>query len=471
METLYGLIANDIEHRINSGLLKKGDKLPSLRTLCKQKSISMNTAIKAYNTLEDAGLIEPRPKSGYIVAYTQHRPLRTLVKSTQPKVIKRANNMNEIMNSMMENFDMTETRLSSALLSPQFVPIDKLNYSIRKACKKLNNSGVSYNSKESPTLKTQISKRALLWNGALQADDIISTAGSIDALSFCLMTLTEKGDTIAVESPVWFGILRLAHTLGLNVIEIPTNPVYGIEVGALEKQMKQNKIKLCILISNFSNPLGCCIPEENKKAIVTLAEHYNVPIIEDDVYSDLFFGEKRPLNCKTFDESGIVLWIGSFSKTLVSGYRVGWLAPGKFKSEIEKTKLFHTLYTGTILHEAVGLFLESGGYEQYLKKVRTVLNNNCKNLQHCIHDYFPHETAFTNPQGGMNLWIEFSQDFDALELYNKAVQNKISITPGRIYTLQNQYNNCIKLSFGMKWNDTTEKSFIKLGKIAKEIAK
>ncbi len=162
-----------------------------------------------------------------------------------------------------------------------------------------------------------------------------------NSISLALSVIARKGDTIAVESPVYFGILQLANSMGLRVLELPTNPVTGIEPDALRKVLPQ--INLCLLISNFSNPLGSCMPDEHKKEVVQMLAEYNIPLIEDDLYGDVFFGHSRPKPCKAFDEKGLVLWCGSVSKTLAPGYRVGWIAPGKFKDAVIRQKHIHLI--------------------------------------------------------------------------------------------------------------------------------
>ncbi len=463
-ELLYLQIANSIEYQIKSEVIKVGDKLPSLRTVANEKGVSITTVQQAYYELESRGLIESRPKSGYYVSYA-HKGFRNLPSTSQPIMAKKGDKVEDIMTVVIQNFEKAQTYLSSASLSPELVPIAKLNKSLVTATRTLKDSGVSYSKIGSIKLKTQIAKRSISWGGKLQPDDIITTGGSIDAISFCLLTLTKRGDTIVVESPVYFGILRLAQSLGLHVIELPTHPVTGIEVDALKKVIERKKITLCILITNFSNPMGSCMPDENKKAVVKLMEKHNIPLIEDDLYADLYFGNHRPTSCKTYDESGIVLWCGSFSKTLVSGYRVGWVAAGKFKEQVDKTKLFHSMYSSTITHEAIGNFLEVGRYENHLRKTRQILHRNSLQFLRCISEYFPDDTKVTHPLGSMNLWIELNKKSDALELYNKAIANKISITPGRMYTLQNQYNNCFKLSYGMLWTEKIEAALKLLGKL------
>lgn len=464
-ELLYLQLAENIEHQIKNDVLKVGDKLPSLRSISKEKGVSLSTSQQAYFELENRGLIESRPQSGYYVSYV-HKSMNNLPSISQPIMAKKGDKVEDIMTAVIQNFEKAEIYLSSASLSPELVPIAKLNKSLLTATRTLKDSGVGYSKIGSLKLKTQIAKRSLSWGGKLQADDIITTGGSIDSISFCLLTLTKRGDTIVVESPVYFGILRLAQSLGLHVIELPTHPITGIEVDALKKIIERKKITLCILITNFSNPMGSCMPDEHKKAVVNLLEMHNIPLIEDDLYADLYYGKQRPTSCKTYDESGIVLWCGSFSKTLVSGYRVGWVAPGKFKNQVDRTKLFHSMYSSTITHEAIGNFLEVGRYEDHLRKTRQILHRNSLQFLRCVNEYFPDDTKVSRPTGSMNLWVELNPKLDAIELYNKAIAYKISITPGRMYTLQNQYNNCFKLSYGMLWNENIENALKLLGKLA-----
>lgn len=463
-ELLYLQLANSIEYQIKNSVLKIGEKLPSLRTIAREKGMSISTIQQAYLELEGRGLIEPRPQSGYYVSYIP-KSLHSLPSVSQPIIAKKSDKVVDIMSAVIHNFEKAEIYLSSASLAPEYVPIAKLNKSVVAATRSLKDGGVGYSKVGSVKLKTQIAKRSISWGGNLQADDIITTGGSIDSISFCLLALTKRGDTIVVESPVYFGVLRLAQSLGLHVIELPTHPVTGIEVDSLKNVIEKKKVRLCVLISNFSNPMGCCMPDDNKKEVVRLMEKHNIPLIEDDLYADLYFGKHRPTSCKTYDESGIVLWCGSFSKTLVSGYRVGWIAPGKFKDRVEKTKLFHSMYSSTITHEAIGHFLEAGRYEDHLRKTRQILHRNSLQFLRCINTYFPDDTKVTRPEGGMNVWLELGKRKDALEIYNKAISNKISITPGRMYTLQNQYNNCFKLSYGMHWNEKTEDALMLLGKL------
>jgi DNA-binding transcriptional MocR family regulator len=255
--------------------------------------------------------------------------------------------------------------------------------------------------------------------------------------------------------------------LGLFVLEIPTHPITGMDLDALKKVIP--KIKVCLVVSNFSNPLGSLMPEENKKELVTMMEEHDIPIIEDDIYGDVYFGDSRPKPCKAFDKTGNVLWCGSVSKTLAPGYRVGWVAPGKYLEKITNLKLIHSVSSTTITQEAIAHFLENGRYDNHLKKLRRTLATNCLHFKRAIADYFPKNTRVSNPQGGFILWIELDPKIDTALLYDKTMEYNISIAPGRMFTLQDQYHNCMRLSYGLQWSEHIESKLKKLGKIIKKM--
>ncbi|MCD9576361.1 PLP-dependent aminotransferase family protein [Flavobacterium soyae] len=464
---LYLQFADVIENQIKSGLLSVGDKLPSIREVCAETGYSMSTVSKAYYEVESRSLIESRPQSGYYVSNISARIIAEPSASTPiltVENIEREDLVDLVYGDMRKK---NLTMLSLGFPSNELLPIAKLNKGMVQAMRQLPNSGTSYEEIQgNSNLRKEIARWSFTWGGSLTEEHIITTPGCISAISDCLLTLTKPGDTIITESPVYFGILQLASSLGLYVMELPTNMTTGIELEAVKKTLAANKVKACVLMSNFSNPSGSMMPNEHKKEIVRLMDFYNVPLIEDDIHGDLYFGASRPTNCKTYDESGIVLCCSSVSKSLAPGYRVGWVSPGKFKKEVLRTKLYHTISSPTITHEVVGDFLKNGRYENHLRKIRQILNRNCNNYINTVLESFPAGTKVSQPQGGFFLWVELDQKIDTAAFYHLALKHNISIAPGRIFSFQNQFSNCMRLSFGLPWSNELRESIRTLGRLA-----
>ena len=346
------------------------------------------------------------------------------------------------------------------------LPIAKLNKGVISTVRKLDDGGTSYETVQgSVNLRRMVAKWSMEFGGQLTEDDLVTTSGTMNAIFNCLMAVTKPGDTLAIETPVYFGTLQIAKSLGLNVIEIPSHPITGIDLDALKKVLP--KIDVCCFITNFSNPLGSLMPEEHKKELVKMLTESNIPLIEDDLYGNLFFGTTRPKPCKAFDEAGIVMWCSSVSKTVAPGYRVGWVAPGKFKEKIIRQKLLQTISTPILYQEVIADFMEHGRYDHHLRTFRNKLYANCLQYQQAIEDYFPDNTKISQPQGGFVLWLELDKKIDTAALYDTAIRQNISFAPGRMFTLQNQYNNCMRLNFALEWNDKLHFELQKLGRIVK----
>lgn len=461
---LYVEISNNIAKLIKNGVLKTGQRLPSVRMLCREHGISMNTAKRVFLELEGQSLIESKPQSGYFVSRLSYQKL-PLPEVSKPSQGNNSKEPEELIRKVYANMGNTDlTLFSIGVPSDELLPLAKLNKEMMHAIRELRDNGTGYEQLQgNEKLRRMIAARSLYWGGSLHENDLVTTAGGMNALSFCMMALGKPGDTIAMESPCYPGILQLAGSLGLKVLELPTHPTTGIEMEALKKIIP--KINLCLLVPNFNTPLGSCMPDEHKKEVVELLAKHGIPLIEDDIYGDLYFGTQRPKCCKSFDKDGTVLWCSSVSKTLAPGYRVGWIAPGRYKEQILKLKLVHAISSPAITQEAVANFLKSGRYENHLRKLRQTLQNNHQYYINAIAEYFPEGTKTSRPQGGLTLWVEFDKKINTTELYDRAIKQKISIAPGRMFTLQNQFGNCMRLSIGLPWSEEIQQKLKLLGRL------
>ncbi|MEO4006541.1 MULTISPECIES: PLP-dependent aminotransferase family protein [unclassified Flavobacterium] len=465
-EALYQKIARTIAEQIQSETLQQGDKLPSIRSAQKLYNVSINTVKLAYLELESHSLIEPRPKSGYFVSQTSQRKLAlpsvTRIKATEKK--ETAQDLVDKVFGTIANEDVTQFALG--IPGKNFLPLAKLNKAIIKAVKDRDDSATSYEPVQgSEHLRREIAKWALVLEGKITEEDLVITSGAINAIYNGLMAVTKPGDAVAIETPAYFGVLRAIQLLGLRAIEVPTHPVLGVDLDALKEILPQ--VAACCFVTNFNNPMGFQMPDENKKELVRLITHYNVPLIEDDIYGNLFFGAERPKPCKYYDEAGLVMWCGSVSKTMAPGYRVGWVAPGQFKDKIIRQKIGQTVCSPSLFPDVIAHFLEHGRYDHHLRTFRQKLYANYLQIQRAVETYFPDNTKISQPKGGFMLWLELDKRICTEDLYEQALKQKMNFAPGRMFSQYNQYNNCMRLNYAMEWTDRVENDLKKLGTMVK----
>jgi DNA-binding transcriptional MocR family regulator len=463
----YLSISDSLEQQIIQQVLKPGEKLPSVRTLSKQHSISVSTVLQAYYHLEGKGLIDSRPQSGYYVRYNPLRfPAKVTKSAPEPEITTK--DVETIIGEVYDDFSQQNVmQFSLSVPASSLLPLAPLNKAMMNALRTLPANGTQYEQVQGNSLlRRQVARRSLEWGGQLQGDDLVTTAGCMNAISYCLMAITKPGDTIAVESPVYFGTLRFARSLGLNVLELPTDPDTGVDPDDVKRALTRHDIKACFFVTNFSNPTGYCMPDAQKEALVRLLSHHGIPLIEDDLYGDVYFGKTRPRPCKSFDDEGNVLWCSSVSKTLAPGYRVGWVAPGKYLKKVKQLKLYHSITTATAQQEAVAGFLATGRYEHHLRQLRQTLHANSLRFREAIGTYFPKGVKMSDPRGGFILWLELDKQTDTYLLFREAMQHKISFAPGTMFSLHDRYQNCLRLSYGMPWTAEVDKALKLLGKLA-----
>ena len=453
----YQQIARQVGNKLRTGVLREGDKLPSVRLLSQELGVSINTVQQAYYVLEAEGLVEARPQSGYYARTTRERLGQVPRRSAPQAQVPQASLPDQeplLVRLMRQQREPGWLPFSLSVPAPALLPIHKLTKAFQQALRELPHGGTGYDQiAGNLALRRQIARYALFWGGQLTDAEIITTEGCTAALTLCLKTVAQPGDTIAVESPVYFGILQTLHSLGLTALELPTDPLTGIDLDVLEGHMRAGAVQACLLVPNFSNPLGCCMPTAHKQRLVQLLETYQLPLIEDDLYGDLHFGPERPRPCKAFDRQGLVLWCGSVSKTLAPGYRVGWVAPGRYYDALLQIKRYQAGFSPGITQQAVATFLANGRYELHLRRLRQTLKSNCQRYQQTIRRHFPPGTRISEPQGGFTLWVEVDSAIDTIVLADRLAPDQISIMPGRLFSLQPQYTNCMRLSYGLPFDE------------------
>lgn len=453
----YQVLADKFTAMIREGSLLGGDKLPSVREASRQFSVSPSTVFKAYYQLEDRGLIRARQRSGYYVSENIGTVLPEPSRS-KPQLVSSEVSINELVFSVLDSIRATATvPLGTAFPSHELFPLDQLSNSLAKANRSAKFIDTAVNVAPGyKALRRMIAVRYRTVGIDVSADDIIITNGAMEGLTLALQAVTRPGDTVAIESPGFYAALQTIERLHLKAIEIPMHPQDGADLDALAKMLKTQQIKACWLMSNFQNPLGSSMPDVNKQALVGLLGQYDIPLIEDDVYGELYFGKHYQAPLKTYDKKGLVIHCSSFSKTLAPTYRVGWTLAGRYYEKIRRAKLMTTLSTALPVQMALADYLNRGSYDKHLRQLRQLLEDQQRQMAASIAEHFPAGTKVSRPQGGYFLWVEFPSGIDALTLYKLALERDILIAPGPIFSINGDYQHCIRLNYGQPMGRVAE---------------
>ncbi|MEA5115572.1 MAG: PLP-dependent aminotransferase family protein [Geobacteraceae bacterium] len=464
---MYERIAERIAKLIRKGTYRTGERIPSVRNLSSQMKVSISTVVKAYFHLENRGLIEARPQSGY---YVRHQPVQAAAEQEHAlaPAIPTLVSVNELVMMVMRdarNPDLAPLGLAAP--NPENLPVDKLNRILSNVARRNRNQGISYDFPPGcERLRVQLAQRALRAGCSLTPDQIVTTSGCLEAVLLSLKVVCRPGDTVAIETPIFYNLLQVIESLNLKALEIPTHPVTGMSLSALRYAIDQTTVHACLAIPNYNNPLGSCMPDEKKMELVKLLAKHNIPLIENDVYGDLGFSSIRPRIAKSYDKKGLVIHCSSFSKTLAPGYRIGWVVGGRFQEKIERMKAVSNIATATLPQLAIAEFLATGGYDQYLRKIRGIYSRQTALMAQAVTRSFPRGTKVSSPQGGFVLWVEMPEKVDSIKLYEQTLRAGITIAPGQIFSASMKYPNFIRLNSAY-WSKEIEEAIAVIGTLAK----
>ncbi len=459
-------LANEIEIKVLNGEFHAGERLPSLRKIHNESNNSISTVHKAYMELERRGIVEAREKSGFFVSNILHH------RQESPKLVECQKNPQKVRVAKLSH-EMTrqvgKTHLTSvglAIPANDILPLKQFSKIFKSISIEEMDHVFGYDrSMGSLELRRQIAKRTLGVSGRISSEEIIITNGCMDAISLCLRAVAKPGDIIGVETPTYNGFLQLIEQNNMFALELPTNLTEGVEVDKLEEILDSQQVKACLFNPSYQNPLGYVMPNEKREKLVRLMNHKNIPIIEDDVFGELHFEERRPSTLKSFDEKGLVLYCSSFSKTLAPGLRVGWAIPGIFMEQVQELKSNLSLSGSKLNQYLIVQFLKNDSYERQLRFVRNELKKQMSDLIMAVVRYFPKDTRISNPGGGLNLWVQLNDKIDTIELHREALLENILVMPGVLCSVSGRYQNCIRLGCGNPVTRHFEKSIEILGQI------
>lgn len=467
--TRYQKLAEELAEGIRAGVLRPGDRLPSVRQLRRQRGVSPSTIFRAYAELEAQGLVEARARSGYFVR------MRRLLQGAPPEAARPSGRVTPVAISELVFDLLGSTRdadvvpLGSAFPAPGLFPFEALARAGARAMRRLAPTQITGAlTAGDESLRAHLRRRYALNGVSLDADEPIITNGAMEALNLCLQAVTRPGDVVVVESPTFYAALQALERLHLKAVEVATDPAQGVDLDALDTLLQRQKVAACWFMPSFQNPLGALMPHAKKEALVRLLARHGVPLIEDDVYAELHFGARRPLPAKAFDQEGLVLHCSSFSKCLAPGYRVGWAAAGRFGKDVERLKTMTSLASPMPPQLAIAEYLVQGGYERHLRQLRHTLESHHRVARTCIERFFPRGTRMTVPQGGYFVWLELPKGVDALAIHHRAMAQSISTAPGVLFSADRRFSHHLRLNVGHPVDQRVRGALKLLGQWAKE---
>jgi DNA-binding transcriptional MocR family regulator len=461
---------------VAQGVLRAGDRIPSVRKASAHYHVSSATVLAAYAMLEARGLVEARPQSGYYVR-PQFAGAAVLPRGGRVAAAAAPVVVGELAFRILgASRDLATIPLGSAFPSPELFPLRALNRTLAAVARKQEPwQTVTDLPPGNHELRRLIAKRYLEHGYVVGEDEIIITCGAMEALNLGLQAVARAGDIVAVESPAFYAGLQAIERLGMRALEIPTDAATGIDLDALARALQAQAargqpVKACLVMSTFQNPLGATMPEERKRALVALLARHKVPLVEDDVYAELHYGAQHLRAAKAFDTKGMVIHCGSFAKCLAPGYRVGWMAAGRFAARASQLKFMTTLATAVLPQAAIAEFLKYGGYDGHLRRLRHALAQQMQQMHAALAQALPAGARLTRPQGGYMLWVELPAGVDALALFDAALARSISIAPGPIFSGTRRYRNFIRINCGHPWSPAIDGAVKWLGQAASAAA-
>jgi len=462
----YETLASQIKQQIEHGIWQENEKLPSLRKQAQISGYSLMTVLHAYQLLESQGLISSRERSGFIVtAPTRPSSLNNMQAAD-------AVSINDFVYEVLQaSRDPHMFSLGFAYPDPTLYPRQHLNKSIAAAAQQISLTSAMDNFPPgNEELRKIIAKRYAARGMNISPDEIVITAGALEALNLSLQCCTRPGDWVVIESPVFYGAMQALERLGLKVITVAVTPENGLDIAALERAFQNYPVKACWLMSSFQNPIGYSLSDEKKQRIARLLETYDVTLIEDDVYAELYATSAPPLPIKHFTTNGNSMLCSSFSKSLVAGYRIGWVAAGHHCMHIQKQQLMTTLATSAPIQMALVDYLKNRNYESHLNQLRKKLIKRKKAMAAFLKENLQNVATIHIDDGGYFLWIECQPQVDTMDIYREALRMHITIAPGKLFTLNNEFAHCFRINASFELTDARRALLSKLTRYIQKIS-
>jgi 2-aminoadipate transaminase len=458
---LYIQLRDQLRALVHSGELRSGDRIPASRELAGQLGVHRTTVANAYAELESEGLIRGHVGRGTFICSV---PVKQF--SPPPRPNGNGGTMrweslfadergDEGLSRLMPDVPPGAIAFTVARPAEEFFPVEEFRRCANAALRREGRRVLQLGSTDGyGPLKSVLMDLFRSEGLNIRAEQLLITDGCQQAIDLLCKAFLRPGDSVALENPAYPGAIAIFAgarvrmlAVGVETDGARTGQV-GLDVEALEAVLLQNRVKFIFVTPDFHNPTGTALPAAGRRRLLELAARYQVPVIEDGIYSRLRLRGNAVPSLKTLDSAGNVIQIDSFSKIAFPGLRVGWCIGAE--SAIERLRLVKQstdLHTDQLSQSAMAEFIRRGYLARHLARMKKVYRNRLAAMEEALEKHMPESTAWTHPEGGMTLWVTLPPGFDAGELLIHARERGILFLPGRYFYFQHPQPNTLRLGF------------------------
>lgn len=446
---LFLQIVEEVERLVTQGHIPDGHRMPPTRELARQLGVNRNTVVAAYHELDERGRTTAHTGRGTFVrtdTLSDHAGIRweeTLGHAAQRRALHATLDLHSV--------PVQEADISFAMNFPaeDLLPVKTFHGALDRV---LESEGARILTYGSPAgygpLRHWIAETMSTAGVPVTAEEIVITTGSQQGIDLMARALVNPGDTVLMAEPGYPGALSAFQVYGAQVVGLESDGE-GIRIDALESALARTPAKLLYVVPNFHNPTGVTMSESRRVDILDLAARHRLPVLEDDSCVDLRFeGEPLP-SLHTLDRNELTTYVSSFSKKLLPGLRVGWLTgPSAVRQRLVALKQVADCSTSLLLQAALHEFCSQGLLEEHLQKVRAQYRERRDVMVSAMRRHFPEGVHWTEPQGGLVLWVTLPQHMDARELLLEARGKGVSFNAGELFYATQPRRHQMRLTFG-----------------------
>ncbi|HJQ25864.1 MAG TPA: PLP-dependent aminotransferase family protein [Blastocatellia bacterium] len=350
--------------------------------------------------------------------------------------------------------------------APELFPVEAIAEAHRRVFADEGPQAMQYSTTEGwRPLRQWIARRVGERGIQASADNVLITSGSQQAIDLIAKIFIDPGDEVIVENPCYLAALQSFSGFEARFVPIESDDD-GMRTDQVEAALQRSQAKLIYIVSEFSNPKGTSLSAERREHLVELARRYEVPIFEDDPYSELRYMGTPPPPLAAYDLDGWVIRASTFSKTLSPGIRVGWVtAADEIIQQLVIAKQAADLHTSTVEQRAVARLLETFDYDGHIARLRAVYGERCLRMRRAIEAYFPAGTRWTRPEGGLFLWVELPEQVRAKEVFEDALAEGVAFVTGDAFFANEPRHNFIRLNFSNQQPEMIEEGIRRIAKV------